>query len=184
MGARFVRQAALFYGALAVAAAIWNGLRDREFAFAASIPQSLLLGLLAAVATVSLGLLFYLLVPIMRQISDELAPTLVDGTDKTSFVLISVFSGIGEEMFFRGAVQPEFGLVVAALAFGLVHIGPDRRYLVWTAWAILAGFLFGFLYELTGGLLAPVVAHATHNAATFLLWKYSRNNKTSGNEDN
>jgi membrane protease YdiL (CAAX protease family) len=97
-------------------------------------------------------------------------------------VLVSLFSGIGEEMLFRGAVQPEFGLVVAALAFGLVHIGPDRRYLLWTAWAVLAGFLFGFLYEFSGGLLAPVIAHATHNAATFLLWKRSRKNMIESDE--
>ena len=174
MGPRFVRQAALFYGALAVAAAVWNGLRDREFVLAGSIPLSLLLGILTAVATVALGVLFYRFVPAMRRISDELAPTLVDGVDRSSLVLVSLFSGIGEEMLFRGAVQPEFGLVVAALAFGLVHIGPDRRYLLWTAWAVLAGFLFGFLYEFSGGLLAPVIAHATHNAATFLLWKRSR----------
>lgn len=182
--ARFVRQAALFYGALAVAAAIWNGLRDREFAIADSVPRSLLLGVLVAAATVALGVLLYRLVPTMRQISDELAPTLVDGADKSSLVLISVFSGIGEEMFFRGAVQPEFGLVVAALAFGLVHIGPDRRYLVWTGWAVLAGFLFGFLYELSGGLLAPIIAHIIHNAATFLLWKHSRKDKIDAGKNN
>lgn len=172
----FVRQAALFYGALAVVAALWNGLRDRDFLLAYSAPLSLFLGLLTAAGTVATGVLVYRLVPTMRQISDELAPVLVDGADRSSLVLISLFSGIGEEMLFRGAVQPEFGLVVAAVAFGLVHIGPDRRYLVWTAWAVLAGFLFGFLYEYTGGLLAPTIAHATHNAATFLLWKHSRKN--------
>jgi membrane protease YdiL (CAAX protease family) len=164
---------------LAVAAAVWNGLRDREFVLADSIVLSFLMGLLTAVATVLLGVLFYRMVPAMRQIADELAPTLVDGADKSSLVLISVFSGVGEEMFFRGAVQPEFGLVIAALTFGLVHFGPDRRYLVWTGWAILAGFLFGFLYEFSGGLVAPVVAHATHNAATFLMWKRSRKHPTN-----
>ena len=174
LGPRFVRKAALFYGALAVAAALWNGLRGREFSLAGSIPLSLFLGFSTAAGTVALGLLAYRLVPLMRQIADELAPTLVDGVDRSSLVLVSIFSGIGEEMLFRGAVQPEFGLVVAALAFGLVHIGPDRRYLVWTAWAVLAGFLFGFLYEVSGGLLAPAIAHATHNAATFLLWQRSR----------
>ena len=180
MGPRFVRQAALFYGALAVVAAIWNGLRDRGFAISGSIPLSFLLGFLAAVLTVALGVLVYRFVPSMRQVADELAPTLVDGADKTSLILLSLFSGVGEEMLFRGAVQPEFGLVVAALAFGLVHIGPDRRYLVWTGWAVLAGFLFGFLYEFSGGLLAPVIAHVTHNAATFLIWKRSRKNVTEG----
>ena len=44
-----------------------------------------------------------------------------------SLVLVSIFSGVGEEAFFRGAVQQEFGLVVASLLFGLAHIGPDRR---------------------------------------------------------
>jgi membrane protease YdiL (CAAX protease family) len=38
----------------------------------------------------------------------------------------------------------------------------------------VAGFVFGFLYEVSGGLLAPIVAHSGHNAATLLLWKRSR----------
>lgn len=110
----------------------------------------------------------------LRAIAEELAPRLVDGADRGSLLLVSVFSGVGEEVFFRGAVQQEFGLLVASVLFGVVHVGPDRRYLVWTAWAVLAGFLFGVLYDFTGGLLAPILAHAAHNAATLLLWKRSR----------
>jgi membrane protease YdiL (CAAX protease family) len=44
-------------------------------------------------------------------------------------------------------------------------------------WAVLAGFVFGAIFEVSGGLLAPVVAHAGHNAATLLLWKRSRKSK-------
>ena len=172
---RFVRFAALFYGSLAVVAAVWCGLRGFDVRLVGERPAaSLLLGVLTAVCTVSLGLLAYRLLPVLRRISEELAPRLVDGSDSTSLVLLSIFSGVGEEAFFRGAVQQEFGLVVASLLFGLAHVGPDRRYLVWTAWAALAGFVFGVLYEFSGGLLAPVLAHAAHNAATLLLWKRSR----------
>ncbi|MBA3610419.1 MAG: CPBP family intramembrane metalloprotease [Rubrobacter sp.] len=110
----------------------------------------------------------------VREISKELAPMLVDGASRSSLVLVSVFSGIGEEAFFRGAVQPEFGLVVAAVLFGILHVGPDRRYLFWTVWAVLAGLLFGGLYAVTGGLLASMLAHVLHNTATFLFWKKSR----------
>lgn len=145
-----------------------------------SLPAGILLGVLAAVGTVSLGIAVYRMAPVMRKIAEELAPDLVDRMGAADLVLISVFSGIGEEMFFRGAVQPEFGLTIAALAFGLVHIGPDRRYLIWTVWAILAGFLFGFLYRYSGGLIAPVVAHSLHNAATFLIWKRSRKRALDG----
>jgi uncharacterized protein len=77
-------------------------------------------------------------------------------------------------------VQQEFGLVVASVVFGLVHVGPDRRYLFWTGWAVLAGFLFGTLYDVTGGLLAPILAHAAHNGATLLLWKRSRKGEVAG----
>ena len=175
MGPRFVRFAALFYGALTVAAALWGGLRGFDLPFFGySAALSVLLGSLAAVVTVTLGLVAYHLLPVLRELADELAPRLLDGTDRTSLVLLALFSGIGEETFFRGALQQEFGLVVASLVFGLVHVGPDRRYLVWTAWAVLAGFLFGLLYEVTGGLLAPILAHSAHNAATLLLWRRSR----------
>ncbi|HJQ30483.1 MAG TPA: type II CAAX endopeptidase family protein [Rubrobacter sp.] len=175
MSPRFVRFAALFYGFLAVVAAVWCGLRGLDVRLVGeSLGASLLLGGLSAVCTVSSGLLAYRLWPVLRRISEELAPRLVDGADSTSLVLVSVFSGVGEEAFFRGAVQQEFGLVVASLLFGLAHVGPDRRYLVWTAWATLAGFVFGILYEVSGGLLAPVLAHSVHNAATLLLWKRSR----------
>ena len=172
---RFARFAALFYGSLAVIAAVWCGLRGFEVPVLGKSPAwSLLLGILTAACTISLGLLAYRLIPVLRSISEELAPRLVDGASARDLVLVSIFSGIGEEAFFRGALLQEFGLVISSLLFGLAHIGPDRRYLVWTLWAVLAGFVFGVLFEVSEGLLAPIVAHAGHNAATLLLWKRSR----------
>jgi len=178
LGPRFVRFAALFYGSLAVVAALWCGLRGFDVRLLGESPAaSVLLGVLTAACTVSLGLLTYRFLPSLRQISEELAPRLVDGADSVSLVLVSVFSGVGEEALFRGAVQQEFGLIVASLLFGLAHVGPDRRYFVWTAWAVLAGFVFGILYDVSGGLLTPIIAHTAHNAATLLLWKRSREGK-------
>ena len=175
MGPRFVLFAAFFYGLLTASAALWAALRGFDLRLAGdSLASSLTLGTVTAVVTVALGLLAYRLLRALRQIAGELAPHLVDGADGGSLILVSVFSGVGEETFFRGAVQQEFGIVVASLLFGLMHVGPDRRYLLWTLWAVLAGFLFGGLYNLTGGLLAPILAHAAHNAATLLLWKRSR----------
>ncbi len=175
LGPRFVRFAALFYGLLTVVAALWCGLRGFDLRIFGDRPAvGFVLGVLAATATVSSGLLAYRLVPSLRKIGEELAPRLIDDADRAGLMLVSLFSGIGEEVFFRGAVQQEFGLVAASVLFGLAHVGPDRRYLVWTAWAIVAGFVFGGLYEATGGLLAPVLAHGAHNAAMLLLWKRSR----------
>ena len=175
VGSRFVSFAAVFYGFLAVAAAVWCGLRGIKLpVFGPNPLAGLALGLATAAATVSLSLLAYRLIPITRKLAEELAPALVDRADRSGLVLVAVFSGVGEEVFFRGAVQQEFGIVISSLAFGLAHVGPDRRYLLWTAWAVLAGVVFGLLFEGTGGLLAPVTAHVVHNAVTLLIWKSSR----------
>ncbi len=175
MTPRFVTQAAIFYGAFVVVSVIWNTLRGRGFEIIGdSASMSLLFGVLAASATISLGFLTFRVFPVFRRLAEELAPQILDGAGYAGLVLVAVFSGVGEEVFFRGVLQEEIGLAAASIIFGLVHIGPDRRYLVWTAWAVLAGFLFGFLYEATSGLLAPMSAHILHNAVTLVAWKMSR----------
>ncbi len=184
MGPRFVALAAVFYAVLSLAAAVLGAWRGRD-AFALGDPAlfSLFVGVVTACGTVALGILFYRLSPTMRRLSGELAPLLVDGSRGRDLILVSVFSGVGEEAFFRGALQPELGIVATSLLFGVLHVGPDRRYLVWTFWAVGAGFLFGSLYEWTGGVLAPITAHVLHNAAMLLLWKRSRRKWTGGLED-
>jgi membrane protease YdiL (CAAX protease family) len=63
----------------------------------------------------------------------------------------------------RGALQPWIGIWPQALLFALLHIGPGRRYLPWTAWALAVGAGFGYLAQATGDLGGPIVAHFTIN---------------------
>jgi hypothetical protein len=175
MDPRFVALAAVFYAVLLLAAAAVGALGGRDaFALGDSTLFGLLVGTTSASVTVALGVILYRLLPALRRLSDELAPRLVDGAKRRDLVLVSIISGVGEEAFFRGALQPDIGLVTSSLLFGILHVGPDRRYLVWTVWAVGAGFLFGLLYVWTGGILASVIAHVLHNAATLLLWRWSR----------
>jgi membrane protease YdiL (CAAX protease family) len=175
MGPRFVGLAAVFYSTLFLAAVLFSALRDRNLSILAGSPfLSLSVGGLTACGTVALGVFLYRLLPVVQKLSDEIAPLLADSAGKRDLVLVSVFSGVGEEAFFRGALQLEFGLVAASVLFGALHVVPERRFFVWTLFSVGAGFLLGFLYERTGGLLAPVTAHVLHNAATLLLWKRSR----------
>jgi membrane protease YdiL (CAAX protease family) len=183
MGPRFVGLAAVFYTILFFAAVVLGALGGRDvFVLGGSVLFALFVGAITACGTVALGLFFYRLLPVVRRLSDELAPRLVDGARRRDLVLVSVFSGVGEETFFRGALQPELGIVFTSLLFGALHFFPDRGFLVWMLWAVGAGFLFGFLYEWTGGLLAPVAAHVLHNAAMLLFWKRSRLRKALGGD--
>lgn len=84
-------------------------------------------------------------------------------------VLLAALSGVAEEAFFRGVLQPWLGLVAASLLFGLAHFVPRRELLPWSAFAVAAGFLLGMLFDATGNLVAPVTAHAIINAVNLHL---------------
>lgn len=78
--------------------------------------------------------------------------------------LLALTSGFAEELFFRGALQPVVGYVIASASFGLVHVGPDRRYLPWTGFALVVGFALGGIVLWSGSLWGAVVAHVVLNA--------------------
>ncbi|MDW8361381.1 MAG: type II CAAX endopeptidase family protein [Myxococcales bacterium] len=95
-------------------------------------------------------------------LADELATSLGPSSAARSAAL-ALGSALGEELLFRGALQPLLGLHVSALLFALLHLGPPRTRLFWTSLALLAGLLFGLVFEATGSLLGPIVAHALVN---------------------
>lgn len=88
---------------------------------------------------------------------------LLAGLTTLDVFLCALSSSIGEELFFRGLLQPEVGLPVATLLFGLLHIGGERRYLWWTGFALVVGLIFGLMASLRGSLVAPVLAHFVVN---------------------
>jgi membrane protease YdiL (CAAX protease family) len=82
---------------------------------------------------------------------------------RPSIIALALASAIGEELFFRGLLEPWLGLVPQALVFGIVHQlrGPSRW--VWVAWATVTGLLLGAVFHLSGSLVGPMVAHALIN---------------------
>ena len=86
-------------------------------------------------------------------------------------VAVSLAAGVGEELLFRGAVQVEFGWVVASVLFGLAHIG-GRSSVVFGLWVVVMGFGLGGLAHVAGGVLAPIVAHAAYDAMaiSYIRW--------------
>lgn len=86
--------------------------------------------------------------------------------------LLAGLSALGEELLFRGLLQPELGLWGQAVVFGLLHqlAGPSRW--VWISWAAVVGLLFGLLFQLTGSLLGPILAHALINGLNMSFLKH------------
>lgn len=77
--------------------------------------------------------------------------------------LLACGSGIAEELFFRGAMQPVVGLALTTLLFGVAHFAPFRTLWIWTLSAALIGLALGLIYELTGSLLGAIAAHIVIN---------------------
>lgn len=94
------------------------------------------------------------------------------------------FAGFGEEIMFRGYMQSKLnegfgypwkfagvkfgpGLLITSILFGVLHLlnpfNPLQGQFALAIWSgissTFAGFLFGFIREKTGDILAPGIAH-------------------------
>ena len=95
----------------------------------------------------------------LKRAWDALESGLGPGLRIREVLVLAVCSGISEEIFFRGVLQHELGIVPSAVLFGLLHpLG-----LTYVLWATAAGAGFGALYLATGSLVAPALAHGTYN---------------------
>jgi len=83
--------------------------------------------------------------------------------------VLSLLPGLGEELLFRGVIQPEIGLAATSIIFGLLHSGFNRQLLRYGLWAALIGALLGSLYLWTGNLWGSIAAHAITNGLG-ILW--------------
>ena len=100
-----------------------------------------------------------------RTVDDQLVPT-VGRLGPGQIVLVSVAAGIGEELCFRGWLQPLAGPLVASLAFGAAHVAGVRT-LALGVWATIMGGVLGALVGPTGGIGASMTAHTCYDLLAF-----------------
>lgn len=76
---------------------------------------------------------------------------------------LALLSSVGEEMLFRGALQPFLGIWFTSILFGLLHLDSEGNVSVWTAWAVLAGVILGAVVNVTGSLWPAIAIHFVVN---------------------
>lgn len=119
------------------------------------------LGLGAGLAVVVLALRG--LLPALREAVDPVVRAVFGPAGFAPLVVLSLLAGFAEELLFRGVVQELWGLVVAALLFGLSHWGGRRELTVYGLVALGLGLALGWSYQATGHLLLPMVGHTVYN---------------------
>lgn len=82
-------------------------------------------------------------------------------------VVISLGAAVGEEVFFRGFLQPRLGIVPQALLFGLAHASYLNGFEVLVT--LIGGVVFGLAYHRTKSLYVPMTAHLGYNMLVFAL---------------
>jgi len=122
-----------------------------------SAVMGLALGLVVAAATHLAARMAWL-----DRLSSFFASTLGPIGWRPAFQL-ALLSSIGEEIFFRGAMQPALGLWLTTLIFGALHLPPRLSLASWTLLATILGLAFGLLMEQTGSISGPILAHFTIN---------------------
>ncbi len=87
-------------------------------------------------------------------------------------ILFSLLAAVPEELLFRGALQPEIGVLLASIIFGALHALTPLYFL----YATCAGLLLGALTVVgCGALWAAIAAHFTIDLVMFLLLLQRRN---------
>jgi hypothetical protein len=167
----FVRSALIFYGLMGCAALLWRMAVSGQSILhpsieaatdAMSLSGALLAGLGVGLVAVGVSELLTRWSDLGEGLADLLGEGLA-GIGIGDAILLALASGIAEEMLFRGALQPAVGLFWASVIFGACHFLPRKELALWSVYAVLMGFAFGWLYEWTGHLVAPIAAHVLVN---------------------
>lgn len=74
-------------------------------------------------------------------------------------LLLSLLSSFGEEILFRGVIQPRLGLWIAALMFGALHFPYRRLLLPWSVFALMMGVVMGLLTAGSGTIWPAILLH-------------------------
>ncbi|XP_043703372.1 uncharacterized protein LOC122653567 [Telopea speciosissima] len=93
------------------------------------------------------------------------------------YIVVAFFPGISEELLFRGALLPLFGLdwksaLVVAAFFGVLHLGGGRRN-SFATWATFVGFAYGYATIISSSIIVPMVSHSLNNLIGGILWKFT-----------
>ena len=118
-------------------------------------------GVIAGLSVVGLTHLS-LRIEAVRTLNNELKSML--GTPGSGAItVLAVSSAVGEELLFRGALQPMLGLLVTSVIFAALHGGLNPTFRLWAVFALGAGLLLGGLTLWTDNLLAAILCHLTVN---------------------
>lgn len=140
-----------------------------------SLILDLAYGFLGGGLLAGLGLLI-LQIPMLKQVGDFFK-VIFNQINLTfpDILFYSFCAGVGEEILFRGAIQPFFGIWVTAILFVLLHgyiSFNDKPKTIYGLFLILVAAAFGYAYE----YMSIYTAMAAHFIYDVIMFSYLKQN--------
>jgi membrane protease YdiL (CAAX protease family) len=134
-------------------------------------PEQIRVGLLAVIPAFICAMIGSMLTTVFQpDVVDRLGENIDNLTagvqNPLGAVILGLTSGIGEEVLFRGAIQPRFGIGLTALFWVLLHTQYEFTWVM--VGLLLMGVLLGYLRN-RFGTMAAVITHAVYNTLVVLL---------------
>jgi len=129
-------------------------------------------GLLCGVLIQGLSAIVYLKVESFRRLHRNITIPALNSLSVWQFFLMALASGVGEELFFRGILQPRIGIVFSNVVFAFLHMGTNKQLVLYGMYTFVIGVILGILYTVTKSILTPAVCHFTVNFLAGVMIKY------------
>jgi hypothetical protein len=161
-------KAAKSYSLIVVGSAFFCGLVHHNLAHLLQLPHASLLVVTLELLGVSVGLLLALHFLLQEKFPSyeehrSLLRKLVAGGRPLETLSLVLLASLGEELLFRGVLQPYLGLSMTSLAVCILHVSPLGVLTAWSAYAFcfsfLQGILFAYSHSIIPGLALGCLVH-------------------------
>lgn len=159
-----------------VVALVWGVFKNIHWWEKIHLNTDIITGIIIGLFIVSLNHIVYLKgrkfdFTNMEWIFKNLYYPVFSGIKFREILVVSILSGFCEEAFFRGVLQQEWGIAISSIIFGLLHTG-SRRLIFMGIWTGIIGSILGYVFQISGNLIVPVIAHGLNNFIGLIYLRY------------
>ncbi|XP_065875145.1 uncharacterized protein [Euphorbia lathyris] len=124
--------------------------------------------------------------PDFAESSEAANQQVLTSLEPLDYIVVSFLPGISEELLFRGALLPIFGMdwksaLLSASVFGVLHLGSGRKY-SFAIWATFVGLVYGYAAIVSSSIVVPMASHALNNLVGGILWRNTSKGLTNSVE--
>ena len=114
---------------------------------------------------IAIGLAVIAFYPEYLDLGSDTTVNMLGGITLTVAVIVSLCAGIGEELLFRGAMQPRFGILLTSVVFTVAHIQYPNPIQLGSLFAM--SVVFGYEKQ-KAGTVACIITHTLYDLVILL----------------